>query len=71
VGLTPQTAAFQDCLTLDEHGYIPTDANYKTNIPGIFAAGDCRVNPVKQIVVAAGEGAAAAVIAGRYLQDHS
>jgi len=68
-GLTPQTGVFQDVLVLDDDGYIQTNPDLQTNQTGIFAAGDCRANKVKQIVVAAGEGATAAVLADRYLQN--
>ncbi|NTV53764.1 MAG: FAD-dependent oxidoreductase [Candidatus Firestonebacteria bacterium] len=68
VGLTPQTEAFREVLTLDPAGYIVTTTDFATSVPGVFAAGDCRVNYSKQIVVAAGEGAVAAVVAERYLE---
>ena len=43
------------------HGYIVTDADMKTNIPGVFAAGDIRVKSLRQVVTAAADGAIAAV----------
>ncbi len=67
-GLNPQTDMVKNVLNLDEEGYITTGDDLSASIPGIFAAGDCRANQVKQIVVAAGEGARAAVMADRYLQ---
>jgi thioredoxin reductase (NADPH) len=67
VGWSPQTDPFRKVVAHDAEGYIQTDPNLMTSVPGIFAAGDCRANPLKQIVVAAGEGATAAVMADRFL----
>ncbi len=67
-GLTPQTGFVKETVSLDKGGYIKTDQRFMTTQPGIFAVGDCRDNIVKQIIVAAGEGAAAAVLADKYLQ---
>ena len=50
-----------------EHGYIVTDADMKTNIPGVFAAGDIRVKSLRQVVTAAADGAIAAVQCEKYL----
>lgn len=68
VGLTPQTTFCQGTIPLNDEGYIKADQHTATEIPGIFAAGDCRDNTLKQIVVAAGEGATAAMMADRYIQ---
>ncbi|HQI73652.1 MAG TPA: thioredoxin-disulfide reductase [Smithella sp.] len=57
VGLTPNTAVFRDVLSLDKGGYIITDDNMKTSAAGVFAAGDCRAKPFRQVVTAAGDGA--------------
>ena len=54
-------------VDLDEHGYIVTDDHLRTRLPGVFACGDARANPLKQIAMAVGEGALAAVQAERYL----
>lgn len=67
-GLNPQTDMVKNVLDLDEEAYLITGDDLSASVPGIFAAGDCRANQVKQIVVAAGEGARAAVMADRYLQ---
>ncbi len=70
VGWTPQTEAFTGLLDAAPEGYLKTDPFLMTSVPGIFAAGDCRDNALKQIIVAAGEGATAAVMADRYIQTH-
>jgi thioredoxin reductase (NADPH) len=56
---------------LDQEGYILTDTFLHTNVPGIFAAGDARVNANQyaQAIVAAGEGAIAAIEAEKYLAN--
>jgi len=70
VGLTPKTSFLAGALKLDEDGYILTDAECHTSMTGVFAAGDVRKNPLKQIATAVGEGAIAAVMAEKYLQEH-
>jgi thioredoxin reductase (NADPH) len=55
-------------VKLDEKGYVLTDADLMTNVPGIFAAGDIRADNVKQIAVAVGEGATVAHSIRRYLE---
>jgi thioredoxin reductase (NADPH) len=53
-----------------ENGYIKTDDNMKTNIPGVFAAGDNRVKPLRQVVTATADGAIAATQAEKYIEEH-
>ena len=67
IGRSPETALFRDELTLDESGYIIADETTKTNIPGVFAAGDVRKKPFRQIVTATADGATAAHMAEEYL----
>jgi thioredoxin reductase (NADPH) len=67
VGSIPQTAAVPD-VRLDEAGYVVTDQRMETSIPGLFAVGDVRSTPFRQLVVAAGEGAVAAHAAGQYVE---
>ena len=68
IGSIPKTDIFKDILTLD-HGYIVTDENMKTNIDGVFAAGDVRVKSLRQVVTAASDGAIAAVQAEKYIES--
>jgi thioredoxin reductase (NADPH) len=68
IGLTPNTAIFQQQVRTDERGFIVTDAGMQTSLPGVFAAGDCREGSTKQAASAAGEGAAAALAIRRYIQ---
>ncbi len=68
IGLTPNTSIVSGQIDVDERGFIVTDATLQTNVPGVFAAGDCREGSTKQAASAAGEGAAAALGIRRYLQ---
>lgn len=70
IGHKPNTDVFKDWLDLDEVGYIKTiEGTPRTNIPGVFAAGDCADRVYRQAVVAAGSGCKAALEAERYLAD--
>ena len=66
VGLIPNTA-FAD-VKKDERGFIEVNDKMETSVKGIFAAGDCRVTPLRQIATAVGDGAMAAVSAERYIE---
>ncbi len=66
VGSIPQTALAEK-TEKDEAGYIITDQNMQTNISGLFAVGDVRATPFRQLVVAAGEGAIASHRASHYI----
>lgn len=67
VGLEPNTAFLRGVLPLDASGHIPTDGWLGTVLPGVFAAGDVRRDAAGQAITAAGDGAAAAIAAHRYL----
>lgn len=67
VGINP-TTDFID-LDKDESGFIKTNQNMETNVPGVFAIGDCRTTPLLQVATAVGDGAIAAVMADRYVED--
>ncbi|MFV0529348.1 MAG: FAD-dependent oxidoreductase [Lachnospiraceae bacterium] len=66
-GYQPATELFKDQVTLDEGGYIPTDDQMRTNIPGVYAAGDLRPKLLRQIVTAVADGAIAATSAEKYV----
>ncbi len=67
VGLIPNTA-FAANVKKDERGFIVVNDKMETSVKGIFAAGDCRVTPLRQIATAVGDGAIAAVSAERYIE---
>lgn len=69
VGYLPNTSYLKNTGLLNEQGYLETDANMKTNVPGIFAAGDTRKTDLRQIVTAASDGAIAAMAAYHYLEN--
>lgn len=69
IGRVPNTALVKGQLTLDAHGYIAADESTRTNIPGVFAAGDVRTKALRQIVTAAADGAVASYYAEEYLQQ--
>ena len=67
IGRAPVSELFKNDLTLDEQGYIVADESTKTNIPGVFAAGDLRTKALRQVVTAAADGAVAAHFAEEYI----
>ena len=69
VGISPNTAFVKGSIPLDSAGYIITNAKMETEIPGIFAAGDVRLNSAKQAITAAGDGATAAIYAGKFITE--
>jgi len=70
VGIVPNSAWLKGSLPVDEWGFISTNAQMATSIPGIFAAGDVRSKLLRQIATAVGDGATAAFAAGEYLAEH-
>lgn len=69
-GYTPSTFLVKDILTLNDKGYILTDENMKTEIEGVFAAGDIRAKGFRQLVTAAADGAVAAHFAVKYASEN-
>ncbi len=67
IGLLPNTDWLKGTVNLSRFGEIEVDARGQTNVPGVFAAGDCTTVPYKQIVIAIGEGAKASLAAFDYL----
>lgn len=67
IGHIPNTDAFQGIVELNGHGEVIVDERQRTNIDGIFAAGDMTTVPYKQIIIATAEGATAALAANDYL----
>src|SRR3984957_15523175 len=61
IGLDPNTEFLHGRLTLDERGFIVSDEQFRTNVPGVFVAGDVRRGSTKQLASAVGEGAAASI----------
>jgi NADH-dependent peroxiredoxin subunit F len=70
IGLVPNTEWLKGTVELNRHGEIIVDARGQTSVPGVFAAGDATTVPFKQIIIAAGDGAKAALGAFDYLIRH-
>ena len=68
IGMIPNSGLFEGIIDMDR-GYIKTDDNMRTNIPGVYAAGDIRVKSLRQVVTAAADGAIAAMQAEKYLAE--
>jgi thioredoxin reductase (NADPH) len=69
IGYKPATELYKGKLDLSDMGYIKTCENMKTNIEGVFAAGDIREKSLRQVVTAAADGAIAAVQAEKYIEE--
>ncbi|MFH1682968.1 MAG: FAD-dependent oxidoreductase [Candidatus Woesearchaeota archaeon] len=67
IGRNPSTDIFKSLVKLDEHKHIMIDSQTNTNVPGVFAAGDCANGHEYQYVIAAGQGCMALIKAARYL----
>lgn len=70
IGLSPNSEPFKDIAKVDAQGFIMTGIDFQTSTEGIFAAGDVRAGSTKQLVSAAGEGAAAALAIREHLRGH-
>lgn len=68
IGFVPNTHVFRDPIEKDGGGFLITDENMQTSIPGIFTAGDCRSQLIRQITNAVGDATTAAVAAQKYLE---
>lgn len=71
IGHQPNTQLFTGQLELDERGYLKTDIHMRTNHPGVFVAGEAGDPHYRQVITSAGMGAAAAIEATRFLEDHA
>lgn len=69
VGQLPNTQLFQSQVELDAAGYVVADETTRTNLPGVFAVGDLRQKPLRQVVTAAADGAVAAHFLEEYLSQ--
>lgn len=70
VGIRPGTELVKDLAACDENGYVLAGEDCATSVPGLFAAGDVRRKPIRQIVTAVADGANAAVAAGQFSRGH-
>ena len=66
IGRVPDTSLFQGQVEMDKQGYLIADETTRTNLPGVFAVGDARTKPLRQIVTAAADGA----VASHYIEEY-
>lgn len=69
IGYVPNTEIFQDILKMTKQGYVITDENMETGVPGVFACGDVRDKWLKQVATAVGDGAIAGVRAEKFIAE--
>ncbi len=70
IGTKPNTGFLKDSVPLDEQGFVKCEPWYfRTSVPGVFVAGDCRVGAGMQLATATGDGVAVAIVIDRYLKD--
>lgn len=69
IGMDPLTAPFKSLGILDDHGYIVTNEEMETTVPGIYAAGDVRQKTLRQVVTATGDGSIAAQACQKYIEE--
>ncbi len=67
IGIQPHSELVKGKVTMNEAGYVIADENMKTNIPGVFAAGDLRQKPLLQLITAAADGAVSLYSANKYI----
>jgi thioredoxin reductase (NADPH) len=70
VGITPQSQLVKGVVKMNEGGSILTDELMKTNIPGVYAAGDIRNTPLRQVITACADGAVAATSSLEFISCH-
>ncbi|HNR46797.1 MAG TPA: NAD(P)/FAD-dependent oxidoreductase, partial [Anaerolineaceae bacterium] len=70
IGNTPNTDMFRGQLDMDDKGYVVTNARMETSLPGVYAAGEVTDSVFRQVITSAGMGAAAAIQAIRFLEEH-
>ncbi len=70
VGNLPNSSLIKGAVALDESGYVAADETTRTSLPGVFAVGDLRAKPLRQIVTAASDGAVAGFMAEKYLLEN-
>ncbi|WXR61523.1 thioredoxin-disulfide reductase [Peptostreptococcaceae bacterium AGR-M142] len=68
IGYLPNTDVFKGLIDMNDSGYIISDSNMKTNVEGIFAAGDCTEKLLRQVITASADGAIASVSAEKYIE---
>jgi thioredoxin reductase (NADPH) len=68
VGTVPNTSFLENSLNLDEGGFIEANQRMETSVPGVYAVGDVRSTPLRQVATAVGDAAIAASMAAEYIE---
>ena len=68
VGMKADSEIVKELVEMDDQGYIEASEDTKTSCPGIFAAGDVRQKPLRQVATAIADGATAAIMAEKYIE---
>ncbi|HRX16169.1 MAG TPA: FAD-dependent oxidoreductase [Spirochaetota bacterium] len=71
IGYIPNTSVFKGLINLNERGYIQTNESMETNIPGIYAVGDCRDKILRQVATAVGDGAIAGFMVEKFIEEEN
>lgn len=71
IGFSANTDSFKGQLEQDEAGFVVTNETMQTSVKGVFAVGDIRTTPLRQVITAASDGAVGAVYAVKYLEEHA
>jgi len=69
IGFIPNTEIYKDIIKMTDRGYVITDAEMRTNVPGVFAAGDVRDTFLRQVATCVGDAATAGVMAEKYIAE--
>ena len=69
IGFSPNAELYKDKLAKDDHGFIITNEKMETSLPGVYAIGDLRTTPLRQVITAAADGAVAATFAIKYIEE--
>ena len=67
IGITPNVDGFSGQIEQDKSGFVVTDNTMKTSVDGVYAIGDVRTTPLRQVITACADGAVAAVYANKYV----
>ncbi len=69
IGYVPNTRIFEGLIDMTNRGYIKTNVDMETSVPGIYAVGDCRDKTLRQVATAVGDGAIAGFMAEKYVEE--
>ena len=71
IGYVPNTSVFNGLIEMDKRGYILTNEDMETNVPGIYAVGDCRNKTLRQVATAVGDGAISGFMVEKFIEEEN